>query len=204
MMTKLPLIFATNNAHKAKEIQSLLPPFIQIQTLQEAGILIDIPEPHFTIEANAHEKSSAIYSLTGKPCFGEDTGLEIEALNGAPGVHTARYAGNHGNAEANMKKVLHEMHNQINRNAQFKTVISLILQGTHHTFTGICPGSIAIDARGDNGFGYDPIFIPKGDERTFAEMELHEKNTFSHRKKATEQLIQFLQQHVTYQTPFSK
>lgn len=191
------LIFATNNAHKVTEIQSLVPEHIKIITLKEAGITIDIPEPHDSLELNAREKSSTIYQLMGENCFGEDTGLEIDALHGAPGVRTARYAGPDADAHANMQKVLDEMKETSQRTARFKTIISLVMNGKEYLFTGLCNGKIATEPKGEKGFGYDPIFIPDGSEICFAEMDLMEKNKFSHRKKATAQLIQFLNNHGT-------
>lgn len=191
------LIFATNNPHKISEIQSMVPVTIKIVTLRDAGIEIDIPEPHDNLQGNASEKSKVIYQITKQDCFGEDTGLEIDALNGAPGVRTARYAGPHCKADENMKKVLQEMQYITERTARFRTIISLIMNGQEHIFEGVCEGKIATQPSGDKGFGYDPIFIPNGDHLTFAEMNSAEKNKFSHRKKATDQLISFLQNHGT-------
>jgi XTP/dITP diphosphohydrolase len=192
------LIFATNNPNKVIEIQSLLPENIKIVSLKEAGLTIDIPEPHDSLELNAREKSTVIFQLTGENCFGEDTGLEIDALQGAPGVKTARFAGPNADANANMQKVLEEMKDMSQRTARFKTFISLIMNGNEFLFTGICEGKIAMKPKGEKGFGYDPIFIPNGSEVCFAEMDLKEKNIFSHRKKATAQLIQFLKHYGTH------
>lgn len=186
------LIFATNNQHKVDEIRAILGEGFDIITLKEAGILIDIPEPHNTLEANATEKSSTISKLTGKNCFGEDTGLEVNALNGEPGVKSARYAGEHRSFEKNIEKLLERLGDQTDRSARFRTVISLIYNGKEQLFEGICEGRIISRGKGTNGFGYDPVFIPTGSEKTFAEMEMGEKNTFSHRKKAMDQLIGFL------------
>ena len=186
------LIFATNNQNKVMEIQSLLPSNIKAVSLKDAGINIDIPEPHNTLEENASEKSVTIFRLTNKDCFSEDTGLEVMALGGEPGVRSARYAGNDSNAEQNILKLLDNMKNQQNKQAQFKTVISLILNGKEIQFTGICEGEIISSPRGANGFGYDPVFIPSGADKTFAEMSLEEKNKYSHRKKATALLLQYL------------
>lgn len=188
------LIFATNNQHKITEIRAGLGDRFSIITLQEAGIDIDIPEPHDTLEANASEKSGTIHRLTHKDCFSEDTGLEVKALNGAPGVKSARYAGEPSNAEANIDRLLHELQSQENREARFRTVISLILDEKEHHFEGICNGRIIGERRGSEGFGYDPVFVPDGDTRTFAEMDMETKNRYSHRKKALEQLILFLNQ----------
>jgi XTP/dITP diphosphohydrolase len=188
------LIFATNNQHKVQEIRSVIGDYFDIITLKEAGIDMDIPEPHNTIEANASEKSKTIYKLTHQNCFGEDTGLEVEALNGEPGVKSARYAGNEKNFEANIDKLLNKLNAAENRSAQFKTVISLMWNGEEYLFEGITQGKIIHERKGNNGFGYDSVFIPEGSNKTFAEMELAEKNLFSHRRKATDKLIEFLKQ----------
>lgn len=187
------LIFATNNQHKVDEIRIVLGNIFDIITLKEAGIDIDIPEPHNTLEENAKEKSSTIYALTKKNCFGEDTGLEVYSLNGEPGVKSARYAGNERSFKANIDKLLDNMKNSDNRDARFRTVISLIINGKEKQFEGICEGMILKTTRGENGFGYDPVFVPKGNTKTFAEMTIAEKNIFSHRKKAMDKLINFLQ-----------
>jgi len=186
------LIFATNNKNKVTEIRNVLGNLFDIITLEEAGILIDIPEPHDTLEANATEKSSTIYKLTNKNCFSEDTGLEVVALNGEPGVKSARYAGDDRAFDANIKKLLANLQGIENRKAQFRTVISLILNEKEYQFEGICEGEIIKEERGTNGFGYDPVFIPAGSNKTFAEMDMNEKNKFSHRKKAMNKLIEFL------------
>lgn len=188
----MTLVFATNNENKVKEIRSMLGDHFTIITLKEAGIDIDIPEPHDTLEDNAREKSSVIFEMTGKDCFSEDTGLEIDALNGAPGVLSARYAGEQKLADDNITRVLHEMNGKENRQAHFRTVISLILKGQEYQFTGVCPGTILTERRGGKGFGYDPIFVPNGAKQTFAEMDMAGKNQFSHRAKAFQQLITFL------------
>ncbi|MGN6436921.1 MAG: RdgB/HAM1 family non-canonical purine NTP pyrophosphatase [Agriterribacter sp.] len=186
------IIFATNNQHKAEEIRAMLPANFEIITLKDAGIDIDIPEPYDTLEENAREKSGIIYSLTGLDCFGEDTGLEVEALNGEPGVKSARYAGENRNFDDNVAKLLRNLQGKPGRKARFRTVVSLMLDGREHRFEGICNGHIAEQRRGTGGFGYDPVFVPEPDNRTFAEMMLEEKNQYSHRKKAVEQLIRFL------------
>ena len=165
-----------------------------IITLQEAGIDIDIPEPHDTIEANASEKSRTIFQLTKQNCFGEDTGLEVEALNGEPGVKSARYAGDEKNFEANIDKLLAKLNGIDNRNAQFKTVISLMWNGKEYLFEGITAGKIINERKGNNGFGYDAVFVPESSKKSFGEMELSEKNKYSHRRKATDKLIEFLKQ----------
>lgn len=186
------LIFATNNQHKVEEIRSVLKDQFKIITLAEAGIDQDITEPYDTIEANALEKARVIYALTGRNCFGEDTGLEVEALNGEPGVKSARYAGEEKSFENNTRKLLQNMQDKENRKAQFKTIIALILNGKEYLFEGICKGCIDTTPRGDKGFGYDPIFIPEGQTKTFAEMNMDEKNIYSHRRKAMDKLITFL------------
>lgn len=188
------LIFATNNQNKATEINAILGTCFKISTLREIGLEIDIPEPHATLEENAREKSTTIYKLTQSDCFGEDTGLEVEALQGAPGVRSARYAGEHCNTEDNIKKLLQELATEQNRKARFRTVISLIENGNEYQFEGVCEGMIAWTSHGEQGFGYDPIFIPLGSTKSFASMTLDEKNKFSHRKKAVEKLVAHLHQ----------
>ena len=187
------LIFATNNEHKVSEIQSLLPKDINVITLQQAGINIDIPEPFDTLQENANTKAKTIFEITQQNCFSEDTGLEIDALNGAPGVHSARYAGEDRNFNANIEKVLSNLKNTENRSAQFRTVICLIWEQKEYYFEGICRGHIAEQNSGTAGFGYDPIFIPEGATKSFATMTMDEKNTYSHRQKAVTQLFTFLQ-----------
>ncbi|MFT4022623.1 MAG: RdgB/HAM1 family non-canonical purine NTP pyrophosphatase [Flavihumibacter sp.] len=187
------LVFATNNPHKLEEIQAIVPGYIHIISLKAAGIEIDIPEPHATLEANATEKSATIFRLTGKDCFSEDTGLEVVSLNGEPGVQSARYAGEPPDPEKNMEKLLQRLAGKTDRRARFRTVISLILAGKEFFFEGICAGTIADAPAGNNGFGYDPVFIPDGAARSFGNMTMNEKKAFSHRRKATDQLIAFLQ-----------
>lgn len=187
-----PLIFATHNANKVKEIRAVLRGSMNLLTLTEAGIHSEIPEPHDTLEANAREKSQTIHRLTGADCFSEDTGLEVEALGGAPGVRSARYAGEPANTENNIRLLLQRMEGQIQRRARFRTVISLIWKATEYQFEGVCTGTLTTACRGNAGFGYDPIFIPDGADKTFAEMELEEKNRFSHRKKAVMLFTEFL------------
>lgn len=186
------LIFATNNQNKVQEIQSLVGVDFKIIPLKEAGIDIDIPEPHPSLQENAYEKAKTIFSMTNEHCFSEDTGLEIEILNGAPGVKSARYAGDERNFQANIDKVLLELKGIDNRAAQFRTVICLIWNETTYYFEGICRGHIATEMQGEKGFGYDPIFIPEGDTRSFAQMTMAEKNIYSHRQKAVTQLFTFL------------
>jgi XTP/dITP diphosphohydrolase len=188
----MKLIFATNNKNKVEEIKHLTHQKFQILTLQEVGIDIDIPEPHDTLEANATEKSMTIYKLTNEAVFSEDTGLEVAALHGAPGVKSARYAGEGRNMQDNIEKLLHELKDKPSRAAQFRTVASLIINGKEYQFEGICKGHITTEQDGTSGFGYDPVFIPEGSDITFANMDVTEKNKYSHRKKAVQQLIDFL------------
>jgi len=188
------LIFATNNRNKVNEIRSLLDASrYELHSLEDAGIRQEIPEPHDTLEKNALEKASVIYRLTGTPCFSEDTGLEVEALNGEPGVRSARYAGEDSRPGANIDKLLDRMKGVSNRAARFRTVLCYIRQEGTWFFEGICRGTILLQRRGGGGFGYDPVFVPEGSDRTFAEMELAEKNQYSHRQKATRQLLAFLE-----------
>ena len=186
------IIFATNNENKVVEIRAVLGKKFNIITLKEAGIDIDIPEPHDTLEANATEKSKTIFNLTNKNCFSEDTGLEVEALHGKPGVKSARYAGEERSFDDNIDMLLINLKPFDNKKARFRTVISLILDGKEYFFEGICTGKIISERKGNNGFGYDPVFIPDGSDNTFAEMDMDKKNKFSHRKKAMEKLINFL------------
>ena len=186
------IIFATNNEHKIKEIQSLVGSDFTIITLEQAGIDIDIPEPHDTLQENAYEKAITIENITKQNCFSEDTGLEIEALNGEPGVKSAMYAGGDRNFQANIDKVLEKLNGITNRKAQFRTVICLLWNKEVFYFEGICKGRIAENMHGGEGFGYDPIFIPEGSSKSFAEMTMEEKNKFSHRQKAVTQLFTFL------------
>lgn len=186
------LIFATNNQNKVAEIQSLVGADFNVQSLAQAGIDIDIPEPYDTFQENALTKAKSIHALTQQNTFSEDTGLEIEILHGAPGVKSARYAGDTKDFQANIDKVLLEMKDATNRAAQFRTVICLIWENQTHYFEGICKGQITLDQSGNSGFGYDPIFIPDGSNKRFAEMTMEEKNQFSHRQKAVTQLFAFL------------
>ena len=190
----LELIFATNNAEKVKEVQSAIGKKVKVISLRDAAINIEIPEPYNTLEANASEKSKTIYRITGKNCFSEDTGLEVEELNGEPGVKSARYAGEENNAGKNIEKLLDCLSAFTNRKARFRTVISLILGGNEYFFEGVCEGQIIDHKRGLLGFGYDAVFVPSGSTRTFAEMEMTEKNMFSHRRKAADGLVLFLQE----------
>ena len=188
------LIFATNNAHKLEEIRAAIGDSLEVIGLRQAGIDIDIPEPHDTLEANAREKSSTIHRLTGQNCFSEDTGLEVAALNGEPGVISARYAGAQRSAKDNIDLLLGRLKDKSDRRARFRTVISLIWNDRQHLFEGICEGRILGTPTGDNGFGYDPIFAPDGETRSFAQLTMEEKNRYSHRRKAADQLVAFLRQ----------
>jgi XTP/dITP diphosphohydrolase len=189
---KKNLIFATNNQNKVNEIRAVMGSQFDIITLKEAGIDIDIPEPHDTLEANATEKSKTIHHITGLNCFSEDTGLEVEALNGEPGVKSARYAGDGRDFQQNIDKLLHHLTGKTNRAARFRTIISLILSEKEYLFEGTCEGHITEKQKGNHGFGYDPVFIPTGAGISFAEMTMEEKNKYSHRKKAVAKLIDFL------------
>lgn len=196
-MDLIDLVFATNNHNKVKEIRSILKEPFNVITLLDAGIDIDIPEPHDTLEANATEKSTTIHQITAKNCFSEDTGLEVFSLQGAPGVKSARYAGEGRNFQDNINLLLKNLEGKTDRSAQFRTVVSLIWEDQEYLFTGICKGTIIETQKGAEGFGYDPIFVPEGSSKTFAEMEMEEKNKYSHRKKAVAQLIEFLQKKVS-------
>lgn len=188
----LELVFATQNRNKVQEIQMLLPKGIKIFCLEEVGFTDDIPETADTIDGNAILKAEFVKTQLGYDCFADDTGLEVEALNGAPGVHSARYAGEEKNNEANIEKLLREMEGITDRRARFKTTIALNLNDHQILFTGICTGSITTERRGTHGFGYDSVFQPEGFDRTFAEMTMEEKAVLSHRSKATKELIDYL------------
>lgn len=189
----MKLIFASHNSHKVKEIASLLPEGIELLSLTEIGFNEEIAETANTLEGNSQLKARTIYQKTGVACFADDTGLEVEVLNNRPGVFSARYAGDHKSDEDNCNKVLHELENEVNRKARFRTVITLILAGVENQFEGIVEGELISEKKGNSGFGYDPIFIPENENRTFAEMNLDEKNKFSHRARALKKLILFLE-----------
>ena len=188
----MKIVFASNNQHKVDEIRSALPEGFLIVSLAEAGIDIDIPEPHDTLQDNAAEKAKTIYQLLKTNCFSEDTGLEVYALNNEPGVLSARYAGEEKSFEKNIDKLLTKLENFGNRKARFRTVICLILDGEQYYFEGVCEGEITSERRGTKGFGYDSVFKPLDSDKTFAEMSIAEKNLFSHRKKAIDKLVAFL------------
>ena len=188
----MKIVFATNNQNKVKEVQAQLPDHIQIISLKEIECFEDIPETQDTIEGNALQKANYVYENYGLACFADDTGLEVAALDGKPGVFSARYAGPEKDAEKNMALLLKELNKHKDRSAQFKTVIALVGLGQTETFEGICKGNITINKQGDQGFGYDPIFQPKDYQKTFAQMSIELKNNIGHRGKAVNQLIDFL------------
>jgi XTP/dITP diphosphohydrolase len=189
----MELVFATNNKHKLEELQAILGNEIKLLSLKDIGCTEEIPEEQPTLEGNARQKSMYVFEKYGYPCFADDTGLEIEALNGEPGVYSARYAGEEKSSEANMDKVLKKLAGNSNRKAQFRTVISLIINGEENQFEGIVKGEIITNRKGDSGFGYDPIFRPAGFETTFAEMSIADKNRISHRGRAVKKLVNHLQ-----------
>ena len=187
------LVFATNNAHKLEEIRAILGDKVEILSLNDINCHADIPETADTLQGNAALKAQYIFENYGLDCFADDTGLEVEALNGAPGIYSARYADGEGHdSEANMKKLLSEMQDKENRKARFRTVICLIEDGKEHFFEGIVNGSIIRERKGGAGFGYDPIFMPDGYSETFAEMGNDEKNKISHRARAVQKLCEYL------------
>ena len=188
----MKIVFATNNPNKLKEIQSLIPKEIEIISLKEIGCNEDIPETGDTLEANAFQKAQYIKDNFNYDCFADDTGLEIDELNGDPGVYSARYAGPERNANANMNKILNELKGKKNRKAQFRTAIALILKGEEHLFEGKVEGYISKDKQGNEGFGYDPIFIPENNTRSFAQMSMQEKVAISHRGRAVKKLVMYL------------
>lgn len=188
----MKLYFATNNIHKLKEVQEVVGDSFQIESMRSLGINEDIPEDQLTLQGNALQKARFLYDRTGESCFADDTGLEVDALNGAPGVYSARYAGEAKNSLDNMTLLLKNMSGIQNRKARFRTVIALILNGKEYLFEGIVNGTIAEEPRGKAGFGYDPLFVPDGYSTTFAEMDSEAKNAISHRGRAVEKLAAFL------------
>jgi len=188
----MKLVFATHNQNKVKEVQLLLPESIHILSLNDIGCHEEIPEIADSLEGNAILKANFVTARYGYDCFADDTGLLVDALNGAPGVLSARYAGNENNSEANMNKLLNALRNYSNRKAQFKTVIALNLNSAQYLFEGQVQGEITSEKRGNHGFGYDPIFKPDGFEETFAELPIAIKNSISHRAKAVKKLLLFL------------
>ncbi|MGL4908085.1 MAG: non-canonical purine NTP diphosphatase [Bacteroidales bacterium] len=188
----MQLIFATNNQHKLEEVKKILPANVSLLSLTQCGISEEIPEEQDTLEGNALQKARYIFERTGKDCFADDTGLEIDALDGAPGVYSARYAGEEKNMKKNIQKLLQNLQSKDNRKAHFRTVIALILGGKEYLFEGIMQGSIIQDVRGSQGFGYDPIFCPEGYSITLGEMSIAKKNRISHRGHAIQKLTKFL------------
>ncbi|MCW5907430.1 MAG: RdgB/HAM1 family non-canonical purine NTP pyrophosphatase [Chitinophagales bacterium] len=189
------LIFATSNEHKLSEVRSMLPEGIAISGLKEIGFTEELPETQNTIEGNSLQKAEYLSNTLNTDCFAEDTGLEVDALNGEPGVYSARYAGEHATFNDNINKLLKELEGKNNRKARFKTVITYYSQGKSVQFTGITNGVITPNKRGDKGFGYDPVFIPEGSDKTYAEMTLEEKNLYSHRKKSFEGFANYLRKN---------
>ncbi len=190
----MKIVFATNNAHKLEEVQKMLPESISLVTLRECGITEDIPEDQPTLEGNALQKARYLFERLGCDCFADDTGLEVAALNGAPGVRSARYATDGHDFEANNRLLLKNLEGKVGeeRSAQFRTVIALILGGEEYLFEGIVRGEISTSYAGGEGFGYDPLFVPEGEQRTFAEMSIDEKGAISHRGRAVRSLVEFL------------
>ncbi len=186
------IVFATNNAHKLSEIKAMLPEGVEILSLADIGCHEDIPETSDTLEGNALQKAKYVYEKYGYDCFADDTGLEVDALGGAPGVHTARYAGQDHNTEANTDKLLRELKENFNRHARFRTVIALIIEKEVHFFDGVVVGEISTERRGTDGFGYDPVFIPEDTGKTFAELGVAVKNQISHRARAVKKLVAYL------------
>ena len=188
----MKIVFATNNAHKLSEVSAVLGDAFELVTLREVGITEDIPETGATLDENASIKARYVYERTGLNCFADDTGLEVEALGGAPGVHSARYATDGHDFAANNRKLLRELDGKVNRKARFRTVISLIVDGVERQVEGIVEGEITTSESGAEGFGYDPLFMPEGYDRTFAEMSAEEKNAISHRGRAVAKLVEML------------
>ena len=188
----MKLVFATNNLHKLREVQEMLSNSIEVLSLKDIGCFEDIEETESTLEGNAKLKADYITEKYGFDCFADDTGLEVEALDGNPGVYSARYAGEHGNAEKNMEKLLNELQNKSSRKAKFRTIIALNLRNKQYLFEGICDGEILNEKTGVKGFGYDPIFKQKNASCSFAEMNSEEKNIISHRGIAIQKLVNFL------------
>ena len=188
----MKIVFATNNAHKLSEVSAVLGNAFELVTLREVGITEDIPETGATLDENASIKARYVYERTGLNCFADDTGLEVEALDGAPGVHSARYATDGHDFAANNRKLLRELEGRVNRKARFRTVISLIVDGVERQVEGIVEGEITTSESGAEGFGYDPLFMPEGYDRTFAEMSAEEKNAISHRGRAVKKLVALL------------
>ena len=190
----MKLVFATNNRHKLEEVRAIVGDRVEVLSLNDIDCHDDIPETADTLQGNALIKARYIYDKFGVDCFADDTGLEVDALGGEPGVYSARYAGEECCSEANMQKLLHNLTGKSDRNAQFRTVIALIITGEEKLFNGIVKGTIAEEKMGDSGFGYDPIFIPEGFSESFAQMSSEQKNSISHRYRATKQLSDYLKE----------
>jgi XTP/dITP diphosphohydrolase len=188
----MKLCFATNNLHKIEEVNEMLGGSFEILSLSDIGCQADLPENQETLEGNSLEKAQYVWNNYHINCFADDTGLEVEPLKGEPGVYSARYAGPQRSSEDNIRLLLQNLQNHPNRNARFRTSITLILEGRIHQFEGMVPGKIIEDRQGDKGFGYDPIFVPEGYTHTFAEMSIHEKNSIDHRGKAVKAMVNFL------------
>jgi len=186
------LVFATNNQHKLQEVRQILGDRFEIKGLSDIGCDVDIPETADTLEGNAMQKAKYVKDHYGLDCFADDTGLECTALDGAPGIRSARYAGENHDSEANMRKLLENLKEKSDRSAQFRTVIALLYQGEEHLFEGVVRGGIITEHKGTQGFGYDPVFVPEGYNTTFAEMTAEEKNSISHRGRAVAKLAAFL------------
>lgn len=195
----MKIVFASNNKNKINEISQQLPKTIEVVSLADIGCTEDIPETGQTIESNASIKANYVTEKYGLPCFADDTGLEVEALDGEPGVYSARYAGEGKNDDKNMALVLAKLDQESDRKARFKTVIALNINNEKHLFTGIVNGNITQEKIGTNGFGYDPIFVPEGFAETFAQMTIEQKNEISHRGKAVEQLVKYLSQQMNFE-----
>ncbi len=188
----MELVFVSGNNNKVKEISNKLPDFFSLKGLKDLNVFDEIPETSDTFKGNAQQKADYIFEKFGLNCFADDSGLEVDALNGAPGVYSARYAGNQKDDNANNLLLISKLKNETNRSARFKTVICLILEGKHYFFEGTIEGQIILEARGGDGFGYDPLFVPNGSNKTFAELTLEVKNQISHRAKAVEKMVSFL------------
>lgn len=186
------LVFCTHNAHKLQEVSQIMGSDVEFRTLTDVGFYDEIPEPFFTLQENAEQKTGLVFERIQQDCFSEDTGLFVDVLGGEPGVFSARYAGEPSSSEKNIEKLLHNLQHETNRKAHFKTVISLRLGGKKYLFEGVCEGQISQHMMGEKGFGYDPIFIPSGNEISFAQMTAEQKNNISHRRKAFEAMQQFL------------
>ena len=192
----MKLVFATNNKHKLEEVRSMLSERFSIVSLDDIGCREDIEETESTLEGNSKIKSDFVSKNYDLDCFADDTGLEVEALDGAPGVYSARYAGENATFEDNVNKLLTELRGESNRKARFRTVISLKLEGNQYFFEGVCNGEITVKPAGEKGFGYDPVFRPEGSQLTFAEMDMEQKSRISHRGQAVQKLVTFLNEEI--------